>query len=62
MLDELSQSIEQLSAAVEEAGQGREDVRRLLTHLGVGHIVALSFALTIGHVDRFGSSKQLISY
>lgn len=62
MLDELSQSIEQLSAAVEEAGQGREDVRRLLTHPGVGRVVALAFALTIGHVDRFGSSKQLVSY
>jgi transposase len=62
MLDQLGQSIEQLNAAVEEAGQGREDVRRLLTHPGVGRIVALAFALTVGSVDRFPGSKQLVSY
>jgi transposase len=62
MLDQLGQLIEQLSAAVEEAGQGREDVRRLLTHPGVGRIVALAFAVTIGPVDRFPTSKQLVSY
>lgn len=62
MLDQLDQSIEQLSAAVEEAGQGREDVRRLLTHPGVGRIVALAVSLTIGPVDRFPSSKHLVSY
>ncbi len=62
LLDQLGESIEQLSAAVEEAGQGREDVRRLLTHPGVGRIVALAFAVTIGPVDRFPTSKQLVSY
>ncbi len=62
MLDQLDQSVEQLNAAVEEAGQGREDLRRLMTHPGVGRIVALAFALTIGPVERFPSSKQLVSY
>jgi transposase len=62
MLDQLDQSVEQLSAAVEEAGQAREDVRRLLTHPGVGRIVALAFSLTIGPVDCFPSSKHLVSY
>jgi len=62
MLDQLEQSIEQLSAAVEEAGEDREDVRLLLTHPGVGRIVALAFSLMIGPVDRFPSSKHLVSY
>jgi len=62
MLDQLEESIEQLSAAVEEAGQDREDVRLLLTHPGVGRIVALAFSLMIGPVDRFPSSKHLVSY
>ena len=62
ILDELDQSIEQLSAAVEEAGNGREDVRRLMTHPGVGRIVALAFTLTVGPVNRFPGSKQLVSY
>jgi transposase len=34
----------------------------LLTHPGVGRIVALAFSLTIGPVDRFPSSKHLVSY
>jgi len=37
-------------------------VRLLLKHPGVGRIVALAFALTVGSVDRFPSSKQLVSY
>jgi transposase len=62
MLDDLDQSIEQLDRAVEEAGRGREDVRRLTTHPGVGRIVALAFALTVGPVHRFPNSKHLVSY
>jgi transposase len=42
--------------------KGREDVRRLMTHPGVGRIVALAFVLTVGPVDRFPGSKQLVSY
>jgi transposase len=62
MLDDLDRSIEQLNRAVEEAGNGREDVRRLMTHPGVGRIVALAFALTLGPVHRFPNSKHLVSY
>ncbi len=62
MLDDLDRSIEQLNRAVEEAGNGREDVRRLMTHPGVGRIVALAFALTVGPVHRFPNSKHLVSY
>jgi transposase len=62
MLDHLDQSIEQLDKAVEEAGQNRDDVRLLMTHPGVGRIVALAFVLTIGPVDRFAGSKHLVSY
>lgn len=62
MLDDLDRSIEQLNRAVEEAGEDREDVRRLMTHPGVGRIVALAFALTVGPVHRFPNSKHLVSY
>jgi transposase len=58
----LNEPVEELNRAVEEAGQGREDVRLLMTHPGVGRIVALTFALTIGPAERFPSSKQLVSY
>jgi len=62
MLDDLDKSIEQLDRAVEEADHGREDVHRGMTHPGVGRIVALAFALTVGPVHRFPNSKHLVSY
>jgi transposase len=62
LLDHLTASVNELNQAVEEAGQHREDVRLLMTHPGVGRIVALAFALMIGTVERFPSSKQLVSY
>src|SRR3982751_4763453 len=62
LLDHLTASVNELNQAVEEAGQHREDVRFLMTHPGVGRIVALAFALIIGTVERFPSSKQLVSY
>ena len=62
LLDDLDQSVEELTQAVEEAGRNREDVCLLMTHPGVGRIVALAFALTIGPVSRFPSSKHLVSY
>jgi transposase len=58
----LTESVEELNRAVEEAGYNREDVRLLMTHPGVGRIVALAFALIIGPVDRFPNSKKLVSY
>jgi transposase len=62
LLDHLSESVEELNQAVEEAGHNREDVRLLMTHPGVGRIVGLAFALIIGPVDRFANSKKLVSY
>jgi transposase len=62
LLDHWDQSVQKLNQAVEEAGQDCEQVRLLMTHPGVGRIVALAFVLTIGPVDRFPSSKNLVSY
>jgi transposase len=47
MLDHLDQSMEQLDQALEEAGQNRDDVRLLMTHPGVGRIVALALRLPL---------------
>lgn len=38
------------------------DVVLLMTHPGVGPVVALAFVLTVGPVERFRRSKQLASY
>ena len=62
LLDGFDGNIAQLSQAVEQEAQQRPEVRRLMTHPGVGPLTALAFVLTIGPVERFGSSKQIASY
>jgi transposase len=62
LLDGFEASIVPLSKAVEQEAQQRPEVRRLMTHPGVGTLTALSFVLTIGPVERFGCGKQVASY
>src|SRR5579859_5691592 len=62
MLDELNSSVEELDRAVEEEAEKRADVVRLMTHRGVGPVTALAFVLTLGPVERFHRSKQVVSY
>jgi transposase len=62
LLDGFEASIVPLSKAVEQEAQQRPEVRRLMTHPGVGPLTALSFVLTIGPVERFGCGKQVASY
>lgn len=62
LLDSLDRSIAELSQAVEQEAKQRPEVRRLMTHPGVGPLTALAFVLTIGQVERFGCGKQVASY
>ena len=62
MLDQLNGSVEELDRAVEQEAQKRADVVRLMTHRGVGPVTALAFVLTLGPVERFRRSKQVVSY
>jgi transposase len=62
LLDGFDGSITQLSQAVEQEAKRRPEVRRLMTHPGVGPLTALAFVLTIGPVERFGCGKQVSSY
>ena len=61
-LDRLDEQIRELDRAVEEAGREREDVALLRTHPGVGMVVGLAFALTVGPIERFKNSRKLVSY
>ena len=61
-LDRLDEQIRELDRAVEEAGREREDVALLRTHPGVGMVVALAFVLSLGPIERFPSSRKLVSY
>jgi transposase len=62
LLDDLEPRIAKLDQAAREAA-GQHAVARLLqTHPGVGPITALAYALTLGEVERFAHSRQVVSY
>lgn len=62
MLDRMAPSIAQLDQAVQEQAQQRPAAVRLQQQAGVGPVTSLAFALLVGPVERFGSSRQLVSY
>jgi transposase len=62
ILDQLSPTIAELTQAIEQEAQKRPEVRRLMTHPGVGALTALGFVLIIGEPERFHCGKQVASY
>ena len=61
-LDRRDEQVRELDRAVEEAGKARPQVALLRTHPGVGMVVALAFVLSVGPIERFAHSRQLVSY
>jgi transposase len=62
LLDRVTPKIEELNVAVEEEAWKRPEVRRLMTHPGVGPVTGLAFPLIIGTPERFRCSKRVGSY
>jgi transposase len=62
MLEQLNGSIQELDRAVQEQADRHAQASRLMTHPGVGPVTALAFVLTLGPVERFRRSKQVVSY
>jgi transposase len=62
LLDDLNARIAPLDKAVQQAADGRQDARRLMTHPGVGPNVALAFVMAVGHWERFPRGKHVASY
>ena len=62
LLKSLDRQIGELDQAAQQAAEGHEQARLLMTQPGVGPITALAFALTIGDVRRFQRGKQVASY
>jgi transposase len=62
MLDQLDASLKQLDRAVAEQAEQNAAAQRLMTHPGVGPVTSLAFVLTLGPVERFARSKQVVSY
>jgi len=62
LLDDLEQKIGELDVAVERAAEKDTVAPLLKTHPGVGPVTALAFSLTLGQIDRFAHSRQVVSY
>ncbi len=62
LLDELNRRVAKLDVAAQQEAD-RDAVARLLqTHPGVGPITALAYSLTLGTIERFARSRQVVSY
>ena len=62
LLDGLGPRIEELDGAVKAEALRRAEAVRLMEQQGVGPVTALAFVLTVGPVERFPSSRKLVSY
>ena len=62
MLDQFDESLKDLDSAVAEQAEQNAAAVLLMTHPGVGPVTSLAFVLTIGPVERFQRSKQVVSY
>ena len=62
ILDQLDPSLAELDRAVAQEAEQRPAARCLMEQSGVGPVTALMFVLTIGPVERFRRSKQVVSY
>ncbi len=59
---DLDGKIDVLNQGLEQQVEQRPEVRRLMTHPGVGPVVATAFVLTIGEPGRFKKSKEVAAY
>jgi transposase len=62
LLDRLTPTIAELTAAIEQEVEKYPEAQRLQTHPGVGALTALAFVLIIGRADRFQCGKQIGCY
>ncbi len=61
-LDLLERDCASLEREVQQAAEARADARLLMTHPGIGPVISLAFVLTIGSIERFHRSRELVSY
>ena len=62
LLDQLDASLKEFDQAVAEQAEPNPAAVLLMTHPGVGPVTSLAFVLTLGPVERFARSKQVVSY
>ena len=62
LLDELDPQIAELDRAVEAEAARRPEVVLLMQEDGVGPVTGLAYVLTLGPVERFPRSRQVVGY
>jgi len=62
LLQELDRRIEPLDRNLQQQAEQGWETRLLMTHPGVGPVVATAFVLTLGDPQRFVDSKRVASY
>jgi transposase len=62
MLDHLDGSLQEFDQAVSEQAEQNPAAVLLMTHPGVGPVTSLAYVLTLGPVEWFARSKQVVSY
>ena len=62
LLDQLGPRIAELDQAVKTEAERRPEAVELMKHKGVGSVTAWAFVLTLGPVERFRHSRQVVSY
>lgn len=62
LLDALNGFCEGLDTAVAQAAQAHAEARRLQSHCGIGPVISLAAVLTLGNIERFDNSRQLVCY
>jgi transposase len=62
MLDQFDTTLDELDGAVAEQAEQNPAAALLMTHPGVGPVTSLAFVLTLGPVERFERSQQVVSY
>jgi transposase len=62
LLSALNERIQPLDQALQQEAKSRPEVQLLMTHPGVGPVVAMAFVLTICEPARFENSGQVAAY
>jgi transposase len=62
LLQGLDDKIDPLDQGLQQQVEQCPEVRRLMTHPGVGPVVATAFVLTLGEPGRFENSKKVAAY
>ncbi|PYU88474.1 MAG: hypothetical protein DMG25_19995 [Acidobacteria bacterium] len=62
LLDQLGPRTADLDQAVKTEAERRPEAVELMKHKGVGSVTAWAFVLTLGPVERFRHSRQVVSY